>query len=140
MAVPFQETISKCSVSWRVYFANSFFNSRGCERQYCGGASICAPSSAAACQGQRGSYSMPRARAIRSILPDVRMASKLSVRILSCVCYRVFGTTFYWPELNWQISLPVGLFEYLQQVSTHGNWYFLSMRWCLITMPSPKAN
>ncbi|TDQ89810.1 hypothetical protein C7412_11331 [Paraburkholderia silvatlantica] len=34
---------------------NSFFNSRGCERQYCGGALTLAPSCAAACHGQRGS-------------------------------------------------------------------------------------
>jgi hypothetical protein len=34
---------------------NSAFWVEGCERQYCGGASTWAPSSAAACQPQRGS-------------------------------------------------------------------------------------
>jgi len=34
---------------------NSAFCVEGCERQYCGGASTWPPSSAAACQPQRGS-------------------------------------------------------------------------------------
>ena len=41
----------------------------GGARQYCGGADTLAPSCAAACQGQRGSNSMPRASATRSALP-----------------------------------------------------------------------
>jgi hypothetical protein len=45
----------------------------GCERQYCGGAATWPPSSAAACQGQRGSYSIARASATMSAWPDCRM-------------------------------------------------------------------
>src|SRR5260370_32801246 len=54
---------------------NSAFCVEGCERQYCGGASTWPPSSAAACQPQRGSYSMPRASATMSALPDATMSS-----------------------------------------------------------------
>ncbi|MGX1168023.1 hypothetical protein AB7M16_004289 [Bradyrhizobium sp. USDA 372] len=38
-----------------VVLPNSAFCVEGCERQYCGGASTIPPSSAAACQPQRGS-------------------------------------------------------------------------------------
>src|SRR5450631_1919558 len=54
---------------------NSAFCVEGWERQYCGGASTWPPSSAAACQPQRGSYSMPRASATMSALPEPTISS-----------------------------------------------------------------
>src|SRR5450432_2604585 len=54
---------------------NSSFCVEGCERQYCGGAVTWPPSCAAACQPQRGSYSMPRASATMSALPDATISS-----------------------------------------------------------------
>jgi hypothetical protein len=55
--------------------ANSPGCSGGADRQFCGGASTAAPSSAAACHGQRGSYSIARAllRPERSGLGDGRV-------------------------------------------------------------------
>ena len=56
---------------------------RGCERQYCGGASTWRPARAAACQGQRGSYSMPRASATMSAWPVATIASACSASVIS---------------------------------------------------------
>src|SRR5690242_13467672 len=54
---------------------NSAFWLEGCERQYCGGALTSPCSSAAACQPQRGSYSMPRASVTISALSVATMSS-----------------------------------------------------------------
>src|SRR5205085_1396513 len=62
---------------------NSAFCVEGCERQYCGGASTWPPSSAAACQPQRGSYSMPRASATMSALPEATISSACCASVIS---------------------------------------------------------
>ena len=58
-------------------------NYLGCERQYCRGASTCAPSAAAACHGQWGLYKMPRARATMSARPWATMSSACWASVIS---------------------------------------------------------
>src|SRR4051812_35238145 len=58
------------------------FQRRGSERQYCFGALTRAPSFAAACHGQRGSYSMARASEIASASPLAIMASACSGSVI----------------------------------------------------------
>ena len=62
---------------------NSALCSRGCERQYWRGASTCPPSCAAACQGQRGSYSMPRASATMSACLLATISSAWAASVIS---------------------------------------------------------
>ncbi len=56
---------------------------RGCERQYCFGARTWAPSFAAACHGQRGSYSIARASDTASASPFAMIASACSGSVIS---------------------------------------------------------
>src|SRR4051794_16083937 len=62
---------------------NRSLYSRGWERQYCFGALTCAPSFAAACQGQRGSYNMARASETASASSFAMMASACSGSVIS---------------------------------------------------------
>ena len=62
---------------------NSFRWRRGCERRYWLGAMTLAPRCAAACHGQRGSYRIARASAIRSASPVPTIASAWSNPVIS---------------------------------------------------------
>ena len=60
----------------------SVLNLRGCDRRYCFGALTCAPNSAAACQGHRGSQRIARASATISASRVATIASACSKPVI----------------------------------------------------------